>query len=210
MVSFGEAADSMVRFFKTNTLSLVIALIFVAIIVVIAIVLAYSNGKSSVVPAAAPARMSNLNYGGNNPQWYAGGVDSGKGGSVFNALTERQMGPAYQARMMTNPRDTGARKEGYSGNTSGQWVKSGANRVEYTGCEAPDGLPSSFKCGRGHRDWNPAAIAETQALIQVGALPYTTPGNDKTYMSVANGTHDSKVTLSDDQFRALGADGSIP
>jgi hypothetical protein len=152
----------------------------VALVVILAFyaVKCRAKAKGTFIPTS-----NNLTLGSNNPMWWNGSADAGHGGSLHRDLTE--VHAAHHAGLCPSGMSAATYQD--------------ADGATLTRCVPGRVAPDLSTCKAG---WDPAAMAEAQALATVGSFQQDNYG-ERALQSAINVAYDSNTGLSDVQLQEL-------
>lgn len=220
--------DLMVRMSSEHTT--VVAIAAAVVIVALVVALYYVNHYKKL--------SGTQNFLSMSPNWQFGSQHAGWGGSIDRPTTKYQLAATHPGHLhnMGHIHSSasgfgmmGGRIEGLSagpigggvvahgtiggGSTNSPICGPGMTAVAYqdpsgallTQCR-PSGMISASGCGR---PWDPAAIAEAQALATVGSYQHDSYG-EAALQNVINEAYDGDRGISDDQLTTLMQNGGMP
>jgi len=181
------------------------AMLIGALVLVIIVVIIFPWVKAKLGLGSKSGYTSNMSTGGNNPLWWHGSGDAGKGGSVDRSVTTVQAShyhPAWHRDSKVNPL-TGTKEGMTEPVPAPQQVHWGQYAL---GADGGFGSVSNDSCNLG---WDPAAVAEAQALGSVGSYPHTHAALAPLQDAVDAGVGLHASSISDSDLAQLAQTGGI-
>jgi hypothetical protein len=178
----------------------------ILLVIILAIVI-HSMRKKLGRAGFQTMSLSNLTTGGNNPQWSMGAADAGNYGPVHREITAEQASIytpgyrrpapqiAYSNRALLKPYGFGHDPK----------ARPAPQRIRER-LDTEGGGATAAACGASA--WDPAAIAEAQALATTGALQEPTYAGDRLYQAV-DAAFDTSSGLNNAEMAQLSAHSDL-